>query len=343
MLLDCLAEDVFDYVGRMTTLGDFADALQGTQRFFTERVTAFVLAGQRDRAIEYVREIEEWRPDSQYWQRWVKARRAFMERDISSICAEYHAQEAETAKELGLGDIWEPAPFAAEVPETERTTRSAEAHFATTPWISRPPGLLEEPPQQPGEVCFAKDSRWRKGHVFMLVPLTPEQAEEKHRKRYNYTLFTRLPEEILLELNHRTGQSPDDPERSTNPAYIPFVEFRMLLHGSCYFVAANFSEDIDDRGILHLHSIDVIARETRESIWYCTFDRKEFEKTIWHETGKERTRLQAALTGEERSQIASVIPDFADFGGLLSRARALLLCGGYGDIKKLNSSMPNRV
>ncbi len=30
MLLDCLAEDVFDYVGRMTTLADFAHALEGS-------------------------------------------------------------------------------------------------------------------------------------------------------------------------------------------------------------------------------------------------------------------------------------------------------------------------
>ena len=63
MLLDCLAEDVFDYVGQMTTLGDFARALEGTHRFHGTRVTAFVLAGERERAAEYVNEIEGRYPD----------------------------------------------------------------------------------------------------------------------------------------------------------------------------------------------------------------------------------------------------------------------------------------
>ena len=73
MLLDCLAEDVFDYVGQMTTLGDFARALEGTHRFHGMRVTAFVLAGERERAAEYVNEIEGRYPDDDgYWRRWVK-------------------------------------------------------------------------------------------------------------------------------------------------------------------------------------------------------------------------------------------------------------------------------
>ena len=71
MLLDCLAEDVFDYVGQMTTLGDFARALEGTHRFHGMRVTAFVLAGERERAAEYVNEIEGRYPDDDgYWRRW---------------------------------------------------------------------------------------------------------------------------------------------------------------------------------------------------------------------------------------------------------------------------------
>ncbi len=97
----------------------------------------------------------------------------------------------------------------------------------------------------------------------MLLPLTREQAEEKHRRRYDYALFARLGEGVDLVLNHRTGQNPDDPERSTNPAYVPRVEFNLLLDGSCYFAAARFSEDLDDGGFLHLHSIDVRGQLTR--------------------------------------------------------------------------------
>ena len=264
MLLDCLAEDVFDYVGRMTTLADFAHALEGTHRFHSERVTGFVLAGERERAAAYVSEMETKYSDNDYFRNWAARWRAFMEEDIGSICARFRSREAETVRELKLGHIWEPAPFAAEVPESERTTRCAEPFFATTPWISRPPGLLEEPPRHPGEIRFAKDAHWRKGRYLMLLPLTREQAEEKHRRRYDYALFARLGEGVDLVLNHRTGQNPDDPERSTNPAYVPRVEFNLLLDGSCYFAAARFSEDLDDGGFLHLHSIDVRGQLTRE-------------------------------------------------------------------------------
>ena len=76
MLLDCLAEDVFDYVGQMTTLGDFARALEGTHRFHGMRVTALVLAGERERVAEaYVNEIERRPRRRSIGRRWVKTQR----------------------------------------------------------------------------------------------------------------------------------------------------------------------------------------------------------------------------------------------------------------------------
>jgi hypothetical protein len=59
LLLDSLAEDIFDYVGEMTTFDDFAGALEGRDEFHSMRVTALVLAGQRERAVEMVNEIED--------------------------------------------------------------------------------------------------------------------------------------------------------------------------------------------------------------------------------------------------------------------------------------------
>ena len=205
LLLNSLA-DVFDYVGRMTTLDDFAGAIEGRDGFHAMRVAALVLAGQSERAAKMVDEIETLYPDDGYWQPWVKTQRRFMERDIASICAEFHTKEAETAKELKLGDIWEPTPFPAEVPEAERT-RCAERRFATTPWVSRPPGLLGDPPENPGEVRFAEYRLWRKGGVTLLVPLTREAADEKHRSYQDYVLATRLEEGILFILRHDTGWS----------------------------------------------------------------------------------------------------------------------------------------
>jgi hypothetical protein len=267
---------------------------------------------------------------------WIKTQRTFLERDISSICEEFHSKVAETAKELKLGDIWQPAPFPAEMSEVERATKCAEPPFAPTPWFSRPPGLLEQPPEHLGEIRFARDASWRGGRVLMLAPLTREQAGQRHR-RHDYTLFSRLSGGIVLALNHRTGWNPDDPDQPRNPAYEPRMQFNLKLHGSSLFARAWFCEDLDDGHFLHLHSIDVHKQDTRKSVWYCSYSPKDREKTIWDQTGSETIRTQTALTPEEQNSIACPIPEFGEFDSLLSPVRDLLLSGGFGDIIRLNA------
>jgi len=104
-----------------------------------------------------------------------------------------------------------PAPFAVEVPGTERARTSDEPLFSTEPWIPRPPGLVAEPPAQPGEVRFARGILRRRGAVILFVPLTSDEAEEKHRTRQGYALATRRPDGNLLVVRYLTGWSPDDP------------------------------------------------------------------------------------------------------------------------------------
>jgi hypothetical protein len=277
--------------------------------------------------------------DAGHLRGWIKTQRTFLERDISSICEEFHSREAETAKELKLGDIWEPTPFPAEVPEVERTTKFAEPPFAATPWFSRPPGLLEQPPEHPGEIRFARDALWREGRVLMLAPLTREQAGERHR-RHDYTLFARLSGGIVLALDHRTGWNPDDPDQPRNPVYEPRIQFNLELHGSSLFARAWFGEDLDDGHFLHLHSIDVHKQDTRNSVWYCWYSPKDREKDIRDRTDRETIRTQTALTSEEQNFIACPIPEFGEFDSLLSRVRDLLLSGGFGNIARLNAPPP---
>ena len=66
-LRDALAADVFEPLGKVRSFEDFATTpLIDPTRFYTERVTAFVLAGQRDRAEAYmvrgrkIRVIDLW-------------------------------------------------------------------------------------------------------------------------------------------------------------------------------------------------------------------------------------------------------------------------------------------
>ena len=99
------------------TLDDFAGAIEGRDGFHAMRVAALVLAGQSERAAKMVDEIETLYPDDGYWQPWVKTQRRFMERDIASICAEFHTKEAETAKELKLGNLGADTVFLPKCPK----------------------------------------------------------------------------------------------------------------------------------------------------------------------------------------------------------------------------------
>src|SRR5262249_49541028 len=153
------------------------------------------------------------------WQQWAREQRAFLERDIASICAEFHAKEARGMKDLKLERIWEPAPFPVEVPATERTTSCAERPFVTTPWAARPP--VQEMPERPGEIRLGREIHTRKGRGVLQLPLTREQAEEAHRLREDYVFATRLPDGGLLTLCHSTGWSPHDPLVRKDPGFVP--------------------------------------------------------------------------------------------------------------------------
>src|SRR5205085_5923254 len=81
-LIDSLAEDIFEHVGRVTTLDELPGATSDSGRFFTERVIAWVLAGERERAVDYVRQMERHAAENPYWKHWAREQWAFLERDI---------------------------------------------------------------------------------------------------------------------------------------------------------------------------------------------------------------------------------------------------------------------
>jgi hypothetical protein len=337
LLLDSLAEDVFDYVGEMTTFDDFAGALEGREESYSMRVIALVLAGQRERAVEVVNEIERSYPDDRYWQPWVKAQRTFMERDITSVCEGFRRKEAKTAKELKLGDIWEPAPFAVEVSKTERM-KCAEPHFATKPWVSCPPGLLGDPPESLGEARFARYTLGRKGRVILLVPLTREEAEERHRTYQDYVLVTRLEDGNLFVLNHRTGWSPDDPERPMKPDYVPIRKFRVDAYGSLGCVCARFEEDFDARDVLKMQSVSVYDGDDGRETWYAFNDFKDREKSIRDSRGDQDKREPRPMTPSDFLRFEFQMPRFGDMNDLWDRTREYLRNEGFGTFHVVKSA-----
>jgi hypothetical protein len=139
LLMDTLAEDIFEEVGRITSLEEFAAALPDEDWFPRASVTALHLSGQRGSAAAKVQQIK-----SPEWGEWRESQQDLLARDIAEICTLYHAREAEAVKELKLERIWEPSPFPVELPADQRKQRSDEPFFIPKPWPQRPEGLVAD-------------------------------------------------------------------------------------------------------------------------------------------------------------------------------------------------------
>jgi hypothetical protein len=326
-LFDSLAEDIFDHVGQILTLGDFAHDLDTTYvvaqaAFQHTRVAALALAGLREEAAQLVDELERSNPDNSYWHHFAKTQRAFLERKTEDLCAEFHLKEAEAAKQLKLGGVWEPTPFPAELPKRERS-RCAEPHFVTTPWIPRPPGLVGQVPDHPGEIRFAKDVLRRKGGLIMLVPLTREAAEEMHRTRQDYVLATRLPGQVLLVLYHHTWWSPHDPEQPRNPDYVPTRKFRLEVHGALGRLHTEFTEGFDKPGVLKMWSVSVKK-------WSAYNKCDQREKTIYDHRSDPRGYEVRPMSDSDLLLCEFAEPAFGEFNDLWLRICSYLENEGFG-------------
>jgi hypothetical protein len=325
LLMDVLAEDIFARVGPITTLQDLAATLSGTDQFFTGRVRALVLSGDRDGAAAYIREVEHHDPSNPYWKSWATQQWEFLATDIDVICAELHAREAETVKALKLEHIWEPSPFPVEVPVAEAASRTAEPIFAAKPWISTPPWLLHEPPGRPGDICFAKDDLHRNGRIVLLVPLTRDEAESRHRNGEGYVLASRLEERVLLLLQYY-GRDRHDPRCAYVPLG-PVSPSSLTLCSSDRFVYVSFSET-GDYGF-RLFSLSIDEWPTRRSIWLCYANVTEGKVSIYDD---EKPRTSRPLTDADREVITCPLPAFGEYEELLTRARSWSRKAGFGEI-----------
>ena len=328
LLFDALAEDVFDDLGRIATLGDFGRELDEDTR-----IMALVLAGERERAAELI-DTERSQSGSLYRPHDDQERRALLKRDVASLCDEFRSKEAAIAEYLKLGDIWEPAPFPAELPEAERARRCDEPLFLTTPWVPRPPRLVEEPPSAVGEVRFARDVLWRKGGVVMFVSLTREEAEEKHRTRQDYALATRLPDGHLLVVRHDTGWSPHDPDQPKNPDYVPNREFYLEAYAARgRLLHVTFSERFEKPGMLKMSSLDAYEPVRQDGFWsaHNGFDQREV--MVWDHRDSPTGYAQRLMTDADLALCVFPEPRFGDFNELWHRVETYLQNEGFGTLR----------
>jgi len=322
LLMNILDEDVFSRVGPMVTLSHFADALAESIWNMTPPVKALVLAGAHERAETYVRELERTDPDR--WKRWAEEQRAFLARDIAGICAEAHAREAKTVQAMKLESIWEASPFAVEVSAHERASRTSEPSFSTSPWIERPEWLLQDLPNRPGEVRFAKEILYREGNNVLLVPLSREAAEARHRNGEPYAFAARLQDERLVTLRH-FRRDPCDPVR-VGPGASSSDGGLIEIAGSARVLVVNF--DSESRTTVALGSFHVLERGTTRSLWNSVVNRWAGEISV-HDGHRSR---EMPLTDVERELLTCAIPAFGEFEELKDRALAWLRIAGFGEL-----------
>jgi hypothetical protein len=338
-LFDALAEDVFDFVGKMTSLADFRGDLgnreEGLRARFKASVAALVLGGQRERVAELIEtERTQTADDDGYWRAVINEQRKLLERDPASLCAEFRSKEAAVAKYLKLGDAWEPAPFPAEVPAAERARRCDDPLFLPTPWIPRPPRLVEQPPSEVGEVRFAHAVLRRKGGVTMLVALTREEAEERHRTRQQYALAARLSDGNLLVIRHHTGWSPHSPDQPKNPNYVPTRTFHLEVHGTRSRVLhSGFHEDLDKSGEMQMRGVDIYKPIGEHNIWSAHNSIAQRTKTIYDRRNNPRGYEERLMTDADVALCEFAEPRFGDFNDLWQRVEIYLRNEGFGALR----------
>jgi hypothetical protein len=335
-LIDTLQQEVFTPLGKITTHDDLAGALPEELKFFTTRVSALVLAGERDHAEECVRNVE----NSEHVDRWqdeIKSTRDLLARDIKEVCAEFHAREAKAVKAMKLEAIWEPSPFPVEVPSAERKSRTAEPLFVPEPWPSRPPGLLLDVPQVSGEVFFAKDWLLRgKEDPMLVAALSRAEAEDRHQNGEDYVLAARLPGGRLLLLE-REGTDRRDPDRADHPnPPSPAVYaggFQLRLYGAHLLVTARSFRHLEVDGVADLSWVEIADRKTRGDIWACRFERDDAEVTISDHRGGELSRKTKKVTDAEMNQFRCPTPAFGEFDALIRVVLGVLRSEGFGELE----------
>jgi hypothetical protein len=228
---------------------------------------------------------------------------------------------------MKLERIWEPSPFPVELPAGERAKVSDPA-FMTAPWPERPSWLWQDMPQQPGEMRYAKDFV-RHGGPRLLVALTREEAEERHRELECYTFATRLPDGLLVVVMRITFWDRLRPqEHGRDQREEPSVH--IVLDGSTHVAGGMIEPDKDNPDLARFEDFSAHPRSGMVLEWRLDF--KDGTKAIRDDRGDETVLTDRKLTAAEWDLATVPKPGFGEYEMLAERLRALLRMAGYGEI-----------
>jgi hypothetical protein len=309
-LFDVLHHDVFKIAKQITGIADIPDFQRKNAGHLEPCVLDYLLAGERDRAEDLVRQFEYKKAS------FAGKARALLERNIEDICAECHEREAERAKELNLGAAWQQSPFPVELPAAIRRQQTDESTFDLAPWIETEEPITMGPPEVPGELAYARHWTARDGKHVLVAPLTRDQAQALHDEGDPYVLFARLPADELLSLHYTGNRDIDDPFKERKYRR---DEYFLRLDTPSRRLLARFWERNSDPGMLNIFTIEIVWLNGSNRCGVEVFSEQWRPPYAW-----ESGRGNQPLTDRERALIRMPLPQFGDYDALLARTNQLL-------------------
>jgi len=333
LLIDTLAEDIFEGLGKITSLSDFACLQSGKGDSFEVGLTSLFLGGASAQADEYLAGLPASAQRVKDARRVLKSlRQAFFSNGRERAIAEFHAREGAAAKALKIEHIWEPAPFAVERPAAERAAKTDEPVFLMAPWPTRPSWLWQQLPRASGEIRDAKEALYRAGGVLLLAALTPEEAEERHRMREAYVLAARLPDDLLVLIRRTTSWDRHAPQQFPLQRRPSEPGIHISLHGRSHVAAASISRVDDSRDVMELHSFSIHKEAWSDEIWDCSLNFESDTRSVSDYRSGECVSNETTITTTERELARCPVPAFGEYAGLAEQFRSLLRVTGFGEV-----------
>jgi len=332
LLIASLAEGIFEPLGKITTLTAFAAQLSEKANLFETGLSSLFLDGAPAAADDYVAQLGEDLQGDKDIQSHLATLRETFSRDVGRACAQFHAKEAAAVKELKLQRLWQSSPFAAELSDVDRASRSAEPLVVTTPWPTRPSWLWQDMPQQPGEVRFAKDVIFREPHPQLMIALSSTEAEERHRLLESYVLAARLADGVLLLVRRSAIWDRHSPQESPYSQHPREPSISIDLHGYSHVVFMEISRRDMPSGTVRLHSFLVREKATWQEIWRCHLNFTSNTATTWDDRNDPRVYREIAMTPAELELAVCAAPAFGEYVDVAGRFRSLLRITGFGEV-----------
>ena len=338
MLETELAQDAFEHVGRVTTLGELGVYLEthwdgrGDSR---ARVTTSLLCGQRERAAKHVERLKDDRGASDSYYLTIRELLDSFSRDVETFCAQRHAEEANSVKELKLEGIWEPSPFPIELPVAEQR-QSAEAFFSTTPWIMQHPSPLMDLPAEAGEVRFAIEVGRREGSLILIAPLTRQEAEERHHRSEKYVLAARLGSGLCFVLKREPSLDRNDPLHRRLLESVPEdrrgrIWLWLALQSSSHLADSSAFTHCDRDRIVRMFWVDVFEWSTKDTAWYRRLVFPDDGIPV-EDTPPSEVHGCFAVTAAHRDLVTFPLLAFGEYADIAERLQGALRMTGYGEM-----------